>query len=79
MILVKKNYSALLLVFMAIMNKPKTKKTRPVYRFSFPGDPLAKKLSASNINETIVKNNPITKFSSFNLLYIKPGLKENDI
>jgi len=33
----------------------------------------------SNINETIVKNNPITKFSSFNLLYITPGLKENNI
>ena len=30
MILVKKNYSALFLVFMAIMNKPKTKKTSPV-------------------------------------------------
>jgi len=30
MILAKKNYSALLFVFMAIMNKPKTKKTSPV-------------------------------------------------
>jgi len=55
-----------------IIDIPKIRKASPVYRFSFPDDPLVRKLSKSKTTETIVKNNPITKFSSFNLLYITP-------
>jgi hypothetical protein len=52
------------------MNNPNVRNTRPVYEVNFPEEALLKKLSKNKIMETTVKNNPTTKFSSFNLLYI---------
>jgi len=52
------------------MNNPNVRNTRPVYKVNFPVEALLKKLSKNKMTETIVKNNPTTKFSSLNLLYI---------
>jgi hypothetical protein len=75
----QKTYSSRFFVLAMIMNTPNIKNTIPVYRFNLPDDGLLRKLSTSKMNETIKKNNPITKFSSFNLLIIEADLKENDI
>jgi hypothetical protein len=52
------------------MNNPNVRNTRPVNKVNFPDEVLLKKLSKNKMMATIVKNNPTTKFSSFNLLYI---------
>jgi hypothetical protein len=64
------SYSESFLVFIAIMNNPNVRNTRAVYKVNFPDNALLKKLSRNKMTETIVKNNPTTKFSSFNLLYM---------
>ena len=58
------------LVLMAIMNNPNVRNTRPVNKDNLPDEALLRKLSRNKMIETNVKNNPTTKFSSLNLLYI---------